>query len=529
MKSEVLSLLQAFRSDDFYVGSQIPDKKMSNAMAYYPIPRNEEILALIDSTVFGSAKQGMAIGESGIYWNNDWTTESPKKSLSWEELISGADSVAAKGMDLYLAPGCLFGMAGSGVKSAALAELLRKMCRAFGSVIQTDQQSAPSVPTVAKKASGPAVTGSEKSSPVQGGYNPRHLEILRDIAKRHRLSRYIYLPPALSRQKVLSIAGICGGEIDPFSILVIVDNTFLQTGKDFLIVTDKEIISKATMKEVERINLSDVRQIRNDGKNFYINNYEFQFFDQFSEPEILVLIDFLTDLVPALKNEDLISKKLAKNKGLLTGSDFYNKLSVDSRKNLDFSFLLFDAAKDKFIHDLDEEADVLEKILTGHINIISKNLLAKIDDCKLPEEIITKAILLFIALYYYSISKFHTDIKEELGEAYGSISALGLGYIILVKEIVDAEDLGFDALDDTALAYVTLSFSDAHATEETDELARRAMKNLGVSNKAEFFELFLNKFGVTSDVCQVLLNEAEAVRNSWVTMVAQMADQDEED
>ncbi|WP_310461280.1 hypothetical protein [Sphaerotilus sp.] len=529
MKSEILSLLQAFRSDDFYVGSQIPDKKMNNAMANYPIPRNEEILALIDATVFGSAKQGMAIGSSGIYWNNDWATESHKKSLSWEDLASGADSIAAKGMNLYLAPGCLFGMSGSSVKPAVLAELLRKVCRALGSVDKADKQHAVSAPAAAKRTSSNAVAVSEKSTPTQGKYNPRYLEVLRNVAKRHRLSSHVYLAPQPSRQRVMTITSICDDGIDPYSILVIVDNTFLQTGKDFLIVTDKEIISKAMMKEVKRFDLSDVRQIRNDGKNFYVNNYEFQFFDQFSEPEILVLIDFLSDIVPALKNELSASENTAKNRALLYGFGSYEKLSADRKSKLDYSFSLITAAKEATISDLGDETGALDKILTGHISIITKNLLASIDTCKSLEDILTKSLVLFVLLYFYSTSKFPEDVKAELGEAYGRIVSIGIAYGLSLKEIVDAEDLGFEVMDEDALTFIAIAFSGAHATEETEEMVRKAIKNAGASNKAEFFELFLNKFGVTSDVCQVMLSEAEAVRNAWMNMVAQMAEQDEED
>jgi hypothetical protein len=53
-----------------YYTNPLPERKVSNARMSLNIPADEHIFALIDFTVFGSAKDSMAIANSGIYWKN---------------------------------------------------------------------------------------------------------------------------------------------------------------------------------------------------------------------------------------------------------------------------------------------------------------------------------------------------------------------------------------------------------------------------------------------------------------------------
>ena len=52
---------------DYFVGDVIPKKKLANARRSYPVPEQERIVALLDATVFGSAKDGLAVCTGGVY------------------------------------------------------------------------------------------------------------------------------------------------------------------------------------------------------------------------------------------------------------------------------------------------------------------------------------------------------------------------------------------------------------------------------------------------------------------------------
>ena len=66
-----------------YVGKSIPADKEQNARKSYRIDADEEVIALIDATMLGSAKEGVAFGLKGIYWKNKM--EQPVK-LSYKQL-----------------------------------------------------------------------------------------------------------------------------------------------------------------------------------------------------------------------------------------------------------------------------------------------------------------------------------------------------------------------------------------------------------------------------------------------------------
>ncbi len=68
-----------------YLEDGLPPKKLLNARQYFNIPGDEPVILLCDATVFGSCKIGFAICEKGLYWGVDWTTETKRTFLSWND------------------------------------------------------------------------------------------------------------------------------------------------------------------------------------------------------------------------------------------------------------------------------------------------------------------------------------------------------------------------------------------------------------------------------------------------------------
>lgn len=68
---------------EYYI-DPIPEKKINNARESLNIPFDVEIFALIDLTVFGSAKNALTVTVNGLYWKSidDWHPV----FLSWEKL-----------------------------------------------------------------------------------------------------------------------------------------------------------------------------------------------------------------------------------------------------------------------------------------------------------------------------------------------------------------------------------------------------------------------------------------------------------
>lgn len=88
---QLIEICAEFSSGEhnIFLAELISEKKITAAQNYYPQPSANTIAALIDNTVFGSAKYGVMITDWGVSWRNDWTAKYPSKdtALSWNEFI----------------------------------------------------------------------------------------------------------------------------------------------------------------------------------------------------------------------------------------------------------------------------------------------------------------------------------------------------------------------------------------------------------------------------------------------------------
>ena len=127
VQEQLLAIINAYNSDSYYGYGNIPPKKLQAAVQHYPVDLDETPLALIDSTVFGSAKTGMVIGLKGIYWKNSWNVKTSRNFLSWDELANSNTKISRTTYDVQLFPGCEFGMSGSSMNKDLLVNLLNQI------------------------------------------------------------------------------------------------------------------------------------------------------------------------------------------------------------------------------------------------------------------------------------------------------------------------------------------------------------------------------------------------------------------
>lgn len=131
----LLDIIEMYSSDGYYKFGNIPHKKLDTAMQHFPINPQDTVLALIDGTVFGSAKVGMAIGLKGVYFKNDWTTPTDRNFLSWEELSSSPSKVGKGSIHcISLYRGCELNMSGCQMKKDTLANLLNQIVELFNQI-----------------------------------------------------------------------------------------------------------------------------------------------------------------------------------------------------------------------------------------------------------------------------------------------------------------------------------------------------------------------------------------------------------
>lgn len=123
-RNKLLALLTDHQTDGLFVGSNIPQRKLENAIAHFPIDPTLEVLALIDCTVMGSCKCGMAVTEHGLVWKNDWTTRTSETFLEWANLLERKRDIKIEKYDILFGKGSRLNMAGSSMKKTAAFHLV---------------------------------------------------------------------------------------------------------------------------------------------------------------------------------------------------------------------------------------------------------------------------------------------------------------------------------------------------------------------------------------------------------------------
>lgn len=140
---ELLRVCAKYTGANYYVDELIPQKKLSNARSRFPIPDTERVVALLDTTVFGSNKIGMAVCESGIRWRNT-NAQTNKTRLSWDEFATV--NIVDKGKltgKIELGDGNVLELTGAFEKNDAV-QLLSEIQRLVKGV--TRKSSAPESP-----------------------------------------------------------------------------------------------------------------------------------------------------------------------------------------------------------------------------------------------------------------------------------------------------------------------------------------------------------------------------------------------
>ncbi len=129
MFAEVLiSMLEEIQKEgqfqDFWIGENIPPSKLGNAIEHYSIDPSLTVVGLIDCTVLGSCKNGLAITDAGLIWNNSWTTPTTKNYLTWEELVGSLEDMEIDDYAIDFGGGVKFGTAGSAMSTDDIYALL---------------------------------------------------------------------------------------------------------------------------------------------------------------------------------------------------------------------------------------------------------------------------------------------------------------------------------------------------------------------------------------------------------------------
>lgn len=104
MKSHVEEIIKKYsvriRDDRILFAPDIPAKKLNNALNdYAQAAQGEQVLALIDNSFFGSAKDGVLLTTKHIY-SNEWSSTTFSMELSTIESVRFVEASSAKEIHL---------------------------------------------------------------------------------------------------------------------------------------------------------------------------------------------------------------------------------------------------------------------------------------------------------------------------------------------------------------------------------------------------------------------------------------------
>ena len=121
---DLLSICDNYVYASWFVGETIPEKKLKRVISEFPIPPEDEVIAVLDFTIFGSCKYGLAVCKFGLYVNHDWSATVRKGFLPWDDLVH-AEIVAHGKYEVDVTSGFVVSFAGSDIKQEELITLLK--------------------------------------------------------------------------------------------------------------------------------------------------------------------------------------------------------------------------------------------------------------------------------------------------------------------------------------------------------------------------------------------------------------------
>ena len=157
----VEAAITSSNDNGFYFKDGIPPKKLVGARTYLSGVQDDGVFAIVDTTIFGSAKIGLVVSRWGVIWKND-TVETARNAYSWKELASLDSPSKPNRGEITFEKGVVFDFTNSNGDADACRDTLVKLvafakestCLDRLSAVKTDGQSADT-PDIAEFAKSP--------------------------------------------------------------------------------------------------------------------------------------------------------------------------------------------------------------------------------------------------------------------------------------------------------------------------------------------------------------------------------------
>ena len=242
----VEAAITSSNDNGFYFKDGIPPKKLVGARTYLSGVQDDGVFAIVDTTIFGSAKIGLVVSRWGVIWKND-TVETARNAYSWKELASLDTPSKPNRGEITFEKGVVFDFTNSNGDADACRDTLVKLV-AFAkestsldrlSTVKTDGQSA-GTPDIAEFAKFPC-----SCLFVEGGIPEKKLR------------------NAFVSMKVRE-------PID--SVRFLIDSTVFGSAKEGMLVTNDAVYFKNFMEDPVRVPFESIESVEAQKNAITINS-----------------------------------------------------------------------------------------------------------------------------------------------------------------------------------------------------------------------------------------------------------------
>ena len=242
----VESVITSSNNNGFYFKENIPPKKLIGARTYLSGAQDDGVFAVVDTTIFGSAKIGLVVSRWGLIWKND-TVETDRNAYPWKELaLLDSPSKPNRG-EITFEKGVVFDFTNSNGDAEACRDTLVKLVAFAKEATCLDRLSVA-------KTDGQSIDTS-------------------DIAELTKFSCSCLFVEGSIPEKKLRNAFVSMKVQEPIdSVRFLIDSTVFGSAKEGLLVTNDAVYFKNFMEDPVRISFESIKSVEAQNNAITINS-----------------------------------------------------------------------------------------------------------------------------------------------------------------------------------------------------------------------------------------------------------------
>lgn len=273
------------RCPKIFIKPNIPSKKLSNALSSYANNiKEEDVLLLVDDTVFGSAKDGLILTS---------TTIATKRSYENPKLIK-LDQV--KEISFY--------------KSEILINSI-----SFSSFIQVTHKDLGGLSEIINKC---LLSFSRKSSEAIDIKNTENESTSKMSLKDYILlsgvtsitSEHIFFYPNIPQKKLVGALSNYNGLVKSDDVYILIDDTVFGSAKDSFLITKEYFLAKESFSDPQKITLDSIQEIEAIENEVFVNKRKFCKMTLCGKMESRCVVSILDDYLNISRREKIKSESV---------------------------------------------------------------------------------------------------------------------------------------------------------------------------------------------------------------------------